>query len=733
MRLVPQPSSRSPRSEATCRAAGKKPEEQREQLLWVLSAATFLIFFQAYMVAPLIPRLSAVFHVSAQTTGLMVPAYLIPYGASTLVYGLLSDHLGQRRIMLGSLLAFVALTALTATAQSASQMTAWRLLTGVGASGVVPLALALMGDLFPFERRGRPLGWLFGAMAGGMAFGSTFGVLVEPLVGWRSVFLGVSVFGACALVLLLPYRHLLGDAPRTRPPENAVGVLAAYGALLGSERGRRTYAYVFLNAIFHSGVFTWLGLYFSHRFGIGEVGIGLALLGYGVPGLLLGPPIGRAADRWGRRWLIPSGLAIGGGAAIALIPRAPLVVAALTVTVLSLGYDMTQPLLAGIVTTLGGRRGGQAMGLNVFTLFTGFGLGSLLFGAALPLGFSAALATFGVVQLAVAFLAVPFFRREITGSTGAASSSQPDARQHERPAALRRIFLRKPERPRPGTSAAVGVGQFQSGAIKRLALGLSSPRADDGSRPDFATSRGRPLRARPGGRLASLRGQASAITGGSGDDRRNRHRIRASRSGRLVVPWDARGPLPRGGPARGGGPRPRAPGAHRSPRGPELPHRGVLALARPARLRAAVRRADRAGAPGNPSPHASGPMVCRKGMRALRRPLRASPPDARATSRDVARWTDGPVVRDQGGGAAPGAGHLPAHLPQVSHHPGVPSPLPGRRRPLDAGGRARCGAPGRRREPRMTQDRVMPPCRPRRATAPGPRRVAPRAPAGGRR
>src|SRR5207247_8732430 len=110
------------------------------------------------------------------------------------------------------------------------------------------------------------------------------------------------------LVLLVPYRHLLGDAPRTSTRGNLSAVFAAYHALLGSERGRRTYAYVLLNAIFHSGVFTWLGVYFSRRYGLGEVGIGLALLGYGVPGFLLGPPIGRAADRWGRRWLSPSGL-----------------------------------------------------------------------------------------------------------------------------------------------------------------------------------------------------------------------------------------------------------------------------------------------------------------------------------------------------------------------------------------------------------------------------------------
>jgi len=97
-------------------------EARREQLLRILSAATFLIFFQAYMVAPLIPRLSAVFGVSGRTIGLIVPAYMVPYGVSTLFYGLLSDRLGRRPILLASFLAFMVLTALTATAHSATQV-----------------------------------------------------------------------------------------------------------------------------------------------------------------------------------------------------------------------------------------------------------------------------------------------------------------------------------------------------------------------------------------------------------------------------------------------------------------------------------------------------------------------------------------------------------------------------------------------------------------------------------
>ncbi len=384
---------------------------RRKYLIWVLAGATFVIFFQAFMVAPLLPRLADLFGVSVETMSLIVPAYLIPYGIATLAYGPLSDRFGRDRIIFPSLLAFIVLTGSTAAAWSSSSMTVLRLLTGLGASGVVPIALALIGDLFPFQERERLLGWLFGAMAEGMAFRSTTGIMLKPLVTWRGLFLGVAGLGVAVLLLLLPYRSLLHGSPK-RGQLDYRAFFAGYWGLLRSRRGLRTYAYVLLNAIFHSGVFTWLGLYFTQRYGLGEIGIGLALLGYGVPGFLFGPIIGRAADRWGRGRLLPLGLAIGGTSAAALALELPVLVAALLVTVLSIGYDLTQPLLAGIVTDLGPNRG-QAMGLNVFTLFTGFGLGSLVFAGVLGLGIGAALVLFGSVILLAAVAAARLFRSEV--------------------------------------------------------------------------------------------------------------------------------------------------------------------------------------------------------------------------------------------------------------------------------------------------------------------------------
>ena len=392
--------------------------DHREQLLWVLAAATFIIFFQAFMIAPLIPRFAEVFETSAEYIGLMVPAYLIPYGIAILVYGPLSDNWGRKPLILGSMIAFILLTGVTAAVNTANSMMLIRLLTGIGASAVVPIAITLIGDLYEYENRGRPLGWIFAGMEAGIAFGSTSGAVLEPIIGWRNLFLGVSVVGIVILAAFLPYRSLLSGHTEDTQPMTASDALNGFLSLLRNERGLPVYVYVFLNALFHSGVYTWLGYYFSQRYGLGSFWIGLAIVGYGVPGIWLGPKVGKLADRYGRRWIIPVGLLVGGLSVLGLAPEIPILVAVLLVTTLSVGFDMTQPLFAGIVTDLT-EKTGLAMGLNVFALFVGFGIGSLVFSGALQLGLGIALLLFGGAAVVGALAAVPLFRTE----TRAASES----------------------------------------------------------------------------------------------------------------------------------------------------------------------------------------------------------------------------------------------------------------------------------------------------------------------
>ena len=382
---------------------------ERRMLAFVCSAA-FLVFAQTFLVAPLIPQLSLVFRSPVEWVGLAVPAYVVPQAIGTLFAGPVSDRVGRRAVIFGSLFAFIAFTAITASVRSVDAFIGWRVATGISAAGIVPIGLTLIGDLVPYARRGRAVGWLFGSIAGGTATGAALGALLEPLVGWRSLFLGVAALCAIAVTLALAARAL--PPSRTVAAATTAAVLRGYRRLLAMARARRTYGYVLLNAILQSGVFTWLGVYLYRRFGLGEGGIGLVLLGYGVPGLVFGPVIGKLADRYGRARIIPAGVALTGTCALLLALPLPLNGVRAAIILLSLGFDLTHPLLAAIATDLGSVARGQAVALMAFSLFSGFGLGSLMFEAAMSLGFPGALALFGGVAWLAAVAAVFLFRRE---------------------------------------------------------------------------------------------------------------------------------------------------------------------------------------------------------------------------------------------------------------------------------------------------------------------------------
>ena len=394
----------------TAVGTGNMNAAARSILLKILAAASFLALFQAYLVAPLIPALATDFNVAPALLGLMIPAYTIPYGLSTLVYGPLSDRLGRKPVLLTLLGMMVVATIALAFSPTAYIFLGIRVLTGLATGGIVPIAIALLGDLYTYEERGKPIGLLYGAMAGGMTFGSTLGACLNPLIGWRMEFIVTGILGGMVFLAAVYFRRLFtnGRPLHSMPLKN---IISASYQLLGSTRGRPLYSYIFFNGMFHSGVFTWLGHYFSTRYHLGDEGIGLALLGYGLPGMLLGVTIGKMADRYGRRKLILTGLLTGVITVAILVFKFPLWIAGTAVAFLSLGYDMTQPLFAGLVTGLGNHSGrGLAVGLSASTLFLGYGTGALLFQFLLQQGLNTALTAFVGLEFALFLGSFYFFK-----------------------------------------------------------------------------------------------------------------------------------------------------------------------------------------------------------------------------------------------------------------------------------------------------------------------------------
>ena len=386
-------------------------DNNRSYLLKTLAGATFIIFFQVYMVAPLIPELSTYFKVSEQHIGLIVPAFLIPYGIATLFFGVFADRFGTKKVILTSFSIFAVFTALTATSQTVPQLIFWRMMAGIGASGVIPISLAWIGHAYPYEHRGLPIGYIFGAVAGGGAFGSFAGVFLESVIGWRLLFLLVFVLAVFVWILII-HAYQKVELKTKKQGLTWSGVFTTYYNLLKNPRGRNAYLYVMLNGIFHAGVYTWLAYYLQKVYDLNGWQIGYALLGYGIPGLIFGPLIGKLTDKIGRSKLIPIGLAVGACSAATLIGNIPLWFARVAIITLSLGFDLTQPLLAGIVTEVGRERSGQSVSVMAFMLFVGFGLGSYLFSLALNLGLKEALIIFSGIQFLLALIALIIFKHE---------------------------------------------------------------------------------------------------------------------------------------------------------------------------------------------------------------------------------------------------------------------------------------------------------------------------------
>ncbi|WP_367209354.1 MFS transporter [Sphingobacterium sp. R2] len=379
-------------------------------LVVILSLGTFIVFFQGFMVAPILPQLSSLFGVSVRYVSFIEPAYLLSYGLSTLIYAPLSDKYGRFPIIIFSMIGFILVTGFTGFVNTIDQMIILRLLTGIIAGGVAPTTIGWIGDQFPYEKRGHALGVFFGFMAAGTAFGSSSGALLTAFVGWQMLFWIVALVGLLIfVVLLINHKNFVQD--QSEKEFSLTNTIKNYKNIILLPRGWRTYMFVLFNSMFHSGVFAWTGYFFFKNYHLNEEGVGLALLGYGIPGLLFGPFIGKLADKYGRNRIIPIGICVGALSAYLLGMNYTLTLSCIFIATLSLGFDMTHPLFAGIITTLSKQKG-VAIGLFAFVMFMGYGLGSLGFSLIVNIGLNTSFKLFGLIAGIGAVMSMLAFKNE---------------------------------------------------------------------------------------------------------------------------------------------------------------------------------------------------------------------------------------------------------------------------------------------------------------------------------
>src|SRR5579884_3760658 len=136
----------------------------------------------------------------AQSYTWVITAYLLASTVGVPIYGKLSDIYGRRIFFMGGMILFLLGSALSGTSQNMTQLIIYRGIQGLGAGAIMPIAQAIIGDIFPPSERGKWQGLFIAVFGLATILGPLLGGAITDHWGWRWVFYVNMPVGAVALV-----------------------------------------------------------------------------------------------------------------------------------------------------------------------------------------------------------------------------------------------------------------------------------------------------------------------------------------------------------------------------------------------------------------------------------------------------------------------------------------------------------------------------------------------------
>lgn len=180
----------------------------RETILTMIGVLMVMLLasLDQTIVSTAMPRVIADLHGFDRYTWVST-AYLLTSTVTVPIYGKLSDMFGRKPIFLFGIVLFLAGSALSGASQGMNELIAFRAFQGLGAGALMPIAIAVVGDLFTPRERGKWQG-VTGAVWGLSAIlGPTLGGWITQYSTWRWVFyvnLPVGIAAMLVLIFLMP-------------------------------------------------------------------------------------------------------------------------------------------------------------------------------------------------------------------------------------------------------------------------------------------------------------------------------------------------------------------------------------------------------------------------------------------------------------------------------------------------------------------------------------------------
>lgn len=231
----------------------KAPAFTRYQvfLIAVLAFIQFTVILDFMVMAPLGAILMPELKISAAQFSYVVLAYAISAGVAGFTAAAFADKFDRKKLLLFFYVGFIAGTLCCAMAPTYPLLLVARVVTGIFGGVIGSVAMAIVTDSFPPEKRGRVMGFLQMAFAASQVLGIPVGLYLAHIWSWHAPFYMIVVIGAVAGLVMWrfmrpvaehlhlnrdiePFDHLMRTVtdPRYRIAYSAMIVLATGGFLM---------------------------------------------------------------------------------------------------------------------------------------------------------------------------------------------------------------------------------------------------------------------------------------------------------------------------------------------------------------------------------------------------------------------------------------------------------------------------------------------------------------------
>jgi MFS transporter, YNFM family, putative membrane transport protein len=338
----------------------------------LLAVAGFASQAQVRVTDSLLPQIAADFHTTVGAAAMVVTAYAVAHGSVQLIIGPLGDRFGKYRTVALTCALAAILVAICGSVSTLPELALARLATGAIGGWIIPISMAYVGDVTPYDRLQPILARYLSGQILGQLSGQAAGGVLGDLMGWRNVFFVLSGIFALATAGLV-FELATNSQTRTRrqTDRSFASLIGDYSAVLSDWFARAVIVISFFESALMWGAFAFIGADLHLRFGLSFTLVGLVVAFFGLGGLIYAALVKLFVRRLGQ-----TGLAIGGSlvltAAYILLAIAPAWwFAPIATMAIGLGFYMFHNTLQTNATLMTPSARGTAVGLFSSALYIG--------------------------------------------------------------------------------------------------------------------------------------------------------------------------------------------------------------------------------------------------------------------------------------------------------------------------------------------------------------------------